>query len=100
MAIRINGIPTNLTEYPNSFKRQGAFPLEAYEIFNSKEEAETYARTNKIAYVGQTIKVISDDKVQSYLIIDENGTLYNEADFELIIIDGGNAEDADPNGNW
>ena len=33
MAKLLTGIPINLTEYPNSFKRQGAFPLEAYSIF-------------------------------------------------------------------
>jgi hypothetical protein len=33
MANLLNKIPTNLTEYPNSFKRQGAFPLEAYSVF-------------------------------------------------------------------
>ena len=33
MAILNTNFPTNLTEYPNSFKRQGAFPLEAYSVF-------------------------------------------------------------------
>lgn len=50
----------NITEYPNSFKRQGAFPLERYSLFNSVSDAETYASTNPIAYVGQPLVVVSD----------------------------------------
>jgi hypothetical protein len=30
---------TNITEYPNSFKRQGAFPLERYSLFDSLSSA-------------------------------------------------------------
>lgn len=57
MAVFISQIPKNLTEYPNSFKRQGSFPLEAYSVFSSLEAAETYAKSNPIAYVGQPLAV-------------------------------------------
>ncbi len=53
MAINIDtSTIKNITEYPNSFKRQGAFPLERYSIFNTLTEAEAYAKSNPIAYVG------------------------------------------------
>ena len=69
MAEILKNIPTNLTEYPNSFKRQGCFPLEAYSVFYNTtdkdgkvttafENAENYAKTNAIAYVGQTLAVV------------------------------------------
>lgn len=52
MANFINQIPNNITEYPNSFKRQGSFPLEAYSVFTSYEEASNYAKNNLISYIG------------------------------------------------
>lgn len=80
MAKFLNTIPTNLTEYPNSFKRQGAFPLEAYSVFYTKDEAETYAQSNPLAYVGQTIAVVTSENdaikdVTLYVIDNEAGNL-------------------------
>lgn len=79
MATLLKNIPNNITEYPNSFKRQGAFPLERYSVFPSYQEAKTYAETSKIAYVTQPIGVaykIGEEIVADYYIIgDENGTL-------------------------
>lgn len=79
MAILNTNIPTNLTEYPNSFKRQGAFPLEAYSIFYSLSEAEEYATNSPIAYVGQILTVINNTsevpEVKQYSIINEAGDL-------------------------
>ena len=74
MAEFLKKIPTNLTEYPNSFKRQGAVPLEAYSVFYTKAEADTYAASDPLAYVGQTIAVALDDAVTLY-VIDQNSTL-------------------------
>ena len=48
----------NITEYPNSFKRQGVFPLERYSLFNSYEEARDYVKNNPIAYIGQIVSVV------------------------------------------
>ena len=73
MAILNTMLPTNLTEYPNSFKRQGAFPLERYSVFyaiaadeekgisasSAYQEALNYARNNPIAYVGQVVSVVT-----------------------------------------
>lgn len=83
MAELLNKIPTNLTEYPNSFKRQGAFPLEAYSVFYTMDAAENYAASNPIAYVGQTLAVVTAnaedatvvDDVTFYIIADAAGTL-------------------------
>ena len=75
MAELLTGIPTNLTEYPNSFKRQGAFPLEAYSIFYNLETAKNYAKNNPIAYVGQIISVISNTDTAIYQIINTQGEL-------------------------
>lgn len=79
MATLLNNIPNNITEYPNSFKRQGAFPLERYSVFSSYAEAKDYAENNKIAYVTQPIGVaykIGEKVVADYYIIgDEKGTL-------------------------
>lgn len=98
MAKKLTNIPTNLTEYPNSFKRLEPFPLEAYEIFYSKESAKEYATNNPLAYVGQTIKVVENNTVDSYIILNESGELYPET-FDIIEINGGDAYDA-MNGKW
>lgn len=66
----------NITEYPNSFKRQGAFPLERYSLFNSLEDAKAYVASNPIAYIGQmvTVAIPADPEneiaasVKSYII--------------------------------
>lgn len=74
MAVNINlaGIK-NITEYPNTFKRQGAFPLERYSLFNTLADAQAYASSNPIAYVGQIITVVTQkdgdvDTVKTYVI--------------------------------
>ncbi len=70
MAILNVKLPTNLTEYPNSFKRQGSFPLEAYSVFYAIHDeagevvtsafaaAQDYAKNNPISYVGQILAVV------------------------------------------
>ena len=80
MATIIENLPSNVTEYPNSFKRQGAFPLERYSVFNSLEAAQEYATESPIAYVTQPLGVTSKDEkgnttVDYYIIGDEAGTL-------------------------
>lgn len=66
---------TNFTEYQNTFKRQGAYPLDAYSVFTNLADAQTYAQTNAAAYVGQTLVVANKDSVKQYIIVDTNGTL-------------------------
>ena len=67
----------NITEYPNTFKRQGAFPLEQYSVFSSLDAAKDYAKNNSIAYVGQEIAVVNSlsNSVTMYVIENESGTL-------------------------
>ena len=67
---------TNYTEYPNTFRRQGAFPLDAYSLFKSYNEAQAYAsRENGYAYIGQTLVVADGKDVKQYIIVDTKGTL-------------------------
>ena len=79
MATLLNKIPNNVTEYPNSFKRQGAYPLERYSVFSSYKEAEDYAKNNKVAYVTQPIgvayKIDENTVVDYYIIGNEEGSL-------------------------
>lgn len=80
MAILLNKLPENITEYPNSFERQGAFPLDKYSVFNSLEAAQEYATESPIAYVTQPLGVTSKDEqgntiVDYYIIGDQAGTL-------------------------
>lgn len=75
MAILLTERPKNLTEYPNSFKRQGAFPLDSTLCWYSLAAAKAYAQTDKTAYVGQIITVIENNSVTHYTIIDIEGNL-------------------------
>lgn len=73
---------TNITEYPNSFKRQGAFPLERFSLFDSLSSAEEYATTNPIAYAGQVINVVDNatSAVSTYKIeVDSSLTQIDKA---------------------
>lgn len=59
--------------------RVNPIPLEKYEIFNTVEAAEGYAKNNPVAYAGQQITVVSEDgsNVQAYIVAgkaDENGS--------------------------
>lgn len=45
-------------ELPLGISRQVGAPIERFEVFYSFEEAQNYAKTNPLAYVGQTIKVV------------------------------------------
>lgn len=87
MATQINtSTLTNITEYPNSFKRQGAFPLERYSLFNSYEDALEYATNNPISYYGQIIAVSKNAGtiVELYKISRSNESPFNP---ELVRID-------------
>lgn len=110
MAELLTKRPQNITEYPNSFMRQGAFPLEAYSLFfDTVEEgvvtqtaynaAKDYAQNNPLAYVGQELAVIEPvtvgdketTKVTIYTIQDAEGNLaqvgveYDDTDVRTLI---------------
>ncbi len=69
----------NITEYPNSFKRQGAFPLERFSVFNTKAALDAYAKSNPVAYVGQILALVTEanntTEVTVYSIQDSDGTV-------------------------
>lgn len=86
---------TNITEYPNSFKRQGAFPLERYSLFDSLSSAQDYASANPIAYVGQLVTVVDNNKKEvTTHKINIDGTL-KQIDAEISVIDGGGADNSE-----
>lgn len=51
-----------------AFQRSNPLPLDKYSVFNSKEEAETYASTNAVAYPGQIVAVITETDSAIYYI--------------------------------
>ena len=89
MAILNKNFPSNITEYPNSFQRQGAFPLEKFSVFypvaaedndgvalTAAQAARKYAETNPLAYVGQVVAAVeSDNNVIVYSISSTAGEL-------------------------
>jgi hypothetical protein len=92
MAILNTKFPTNLTEYPNSFKRQGSFPLEAYSVFydildektgavttTALKSAQDYAEKNPIAYVGQILAVVNDKKHKEVILFGDDNEIADYA---------------------
>lgn len=73
MAVITKG--TAIMEFPLVISRQYGASLERFEVFYDLEEAKTYAKTNPLAYVGQTIKVVNEveNTVQVYTIKDKKG---------------------------
>ena len=71
----------NTSDYPNTFVRTNAFPLERYSIFDTLTGAEDYAKKNPIAYIGQQIVVAtSDTATPSSFIISGGGNLVRVPD--------------------
>ena len=74
-------IAYNKSEYPNSFKRQGAFPLDETSVKYSKDDLDTYAKSNDAgAYVGQIVTVVTPDansktEAETYVIYSEDGSV-------------------------
>lgn len=57
-----------------TFERTNPVPLEKYSVFHTLAEAETYARSNAVAYPGQLLAVVTDTAVTTYKI-NVDGTL-------------------------
>lgn len=64
--------------------RGQCFPLDSTEIWDSLEDAQNYAQTDSVAYVGQTLKVKNADSVDVYVIKDISGTLAKLADIDAV----------------
>ena len=62
-------------EFPMAFSRQDGFPLDKTSVYGSLSEAETYAQTSPLAYVGQVLSVVVDGEATVYQIKDTAGTL-------------------------
>lgn len=62
-------------EFPMAFSRQDGFPLDKTSVYGSLSEAETYAQTSPLAYVGQVLSVVVDGEATVYKIKDTAGTL-------------------------
>jgi hypothetical protein len=62
-------------EFPLSMSRQDGFPLDKSSVFYSVAEAETYAQTSPLAYVGQHISVVVDGVSTAYQIKNAAGDL-------------------------
>lgn len=64
-------------EFPLQINRQYAAPLDKTSVFYSFEEAQTYAQSNPIAYVGQIVQVVdeSNSNATAYIIKDTTGNL-------------------------
>lgn len=82
MAILLNNAPNNITEYPHSLKRQGAFPLEYHSVFQTFAAAQEYAQNNLVAYVGQPIAV-TEETTSYYVIANTRGDLIKLGDGNL-----------------
>lgn len=76
-----------------AFERKNPLPLDDSSIFQSLEAANTYAKS-ATAYPGQIVTVVSDDGINSYFGITQNGELEKlgsgaEADNKSIqLVDG------------
>ena len=82
------------TEYPNTFKRQASFPLDNSSVFNSLTEAVEYAKSSPIAYEGQIISVIENEKVTAYIL--EKSTESN-VNYKISTISSSSDESSDLN---
>ena len=72
----------NISEYPNTFVRQGAFPLERFSVFETLESAENYAKNDPRAYIGQQLVVVESETStpSSFVISGTGGALVRMAD--------------------
>ncbi len=62
-------------EFPMAFSRQDGFPLDKTSVYSSLAEAQTYAQTSPLAYVGQVLSVVENGEAKVYKIKDTAGTL-------------------------
>lgn len=61
--------------FPLNFRRGNPNPLDNSEVWATLALAQTYARSNPVAYVGQSLKVINGDNVDFYVIKNTAGDL-------------------------
>ncbi len=66
-------------EFPMAFSRQDSFPLDKSSVYSSLSDAQTYAQTSPLAYVGQVIAVVVDGTATIYQIKNTAGDLEEKA---------------------
>ena len=66
---------TGINQVGNSYQRKSAVPLDYYSLFNTKAEAEAYAASNPVSYVGQVISYIDNNEVKVCVIANATGLL-------------------------
>ncbi len=66
---------TGINQVGNSYQRKSAVPLDYYSLFNTKAEAEAYAASNPVSYVGQVISYIHEGEVKVCVIANAEGLL-------------------------
>lgn len=69
---------TGINQVGNSYQRKSAVPLDYFSFFNTKVEAETYAASNPVAYVGQYLAYADenqDGKIVACIIENAAGSL-------------------------
>ena len=62
-------------EFPMAFSRQDSFPLDKSSVYGSLSDAQTYAQTSPLAYVGQVLSVVVDGVSTTYQIKNTSGEL-------------------------
>ena len=75
MAINNTTSDFAIMEFPMAFSRQDGFPLDKTSVYGSLEEAQTYAQTSPLAYVGQVLSVVVDGVSTAYQIKNAAGEL-------------------------
>ena len=62
-------------EFPLAMKRQDAFALDPTCVWPTLADAQSYAKTNPTAYVGQMLSVVVNGTATPYVIQNANGDL-------------------------
>ena len=75
MAINNTTSDFSFMEFPMAFSRQDGFPLDKTSVYGSLAEAQTYAQTSPLAYVGQVLAVVVEGVSTVYQIKNTDGDL-------------------------
>ena len=62
-------------EFPLAMKRQDAFALDPSTVWPTLADAQSYAKTNPTAYVGQMLSVVANGTATPYVIQNAAGDL-------------------------
>ena len=98
---------TGINQVGNSYQRKNPIPLDYYSSFNTRVDAENYAKTNAVAYVGQVISFkesATDSAIKVCVIKNEAGDLESLNNVEVKIPSYGSGNyitvETDSEGNY